>query len=83
MSDTSLLTEIIRRLDRIEKTIRPEKATWLTESEVMMITDLSRRTLARKRKEGVFNWSSASGRKVKYLRKDVENYINQNSTLKQ
>lgn len=81
MSDTALLTDIVKRLVRIEKTLRPTTANWLTEEEAMKLTDLSRCALWRKRKAGVFRWSSATGRKVKYLAKDVEAYLNDNSTL--
>ena len=54
---------------------------WMTEAEVMAATDLSKRSLFEKRKKGVFRFSTVSGRKIKYLRKDVESYINGNSTL--
>lgn len=82
-----LYREQSRRLEFIEQSLRVLTlnngvSKWITEDEAVMITGLSKRSLREKRKNGIFNWSSATGRKVKYLRKDVENYINNNSTLK-
>lgn len=82
-----LYREQSRRLEFIEQslkvlTLNNGISKWITEDEAALITGLSKRSLREKRKNGIFNWSSATGRKVKYLRKDVENYINNNSTLK-
>jgi hypothetical protein len=82
-----LYREQSRRLEFIEQSLRVLTlnngvSKWITEDEAALITGLSKRSLREKRKNGIFNWSSATGRKVKYLRKDVENYINNNSTLK-
>jgi hypothetical protein len=82
-----LYREQSRRLEFIEQslkvlTLNNGVSKWITEDEAVLITGLSKRSLREKRKNGIFNWSSATGRKVKYLRKDVENYINNNSTLK-
>jgi hypothetical protein len=82
-----LYREQSRRLEFIEQslkvlTLNNGLSKWITEDEAAIITGLSKRSLREKRKNGVFNWSSATGRKVKYLRKDVESYINNNSTLK-
>lgn len=54
---------------------------WMTEDEVVQMTGLKKRTLRDKRRRGVFNWTTATGRKVQYLRKDVEAYLDNNSTL--
>ncbi len=54
---------------------------WMTEEEVEAMTGLGKRSLRQKRTEGVFQFSTATGRKIKYLRKDVEAYLNNNSTI--
>jgi hypothetical protein len=82
-----LYREQSRRLEFIEQSLRVLTmnngvSKWITEDEAATITSLSKRSLRDKRKAGVFNWSTATGRKIKYLRKDVENYLNNNSTLR-
>lgn len=82
-----LYREQTRRLDFIEHSLRVLTlnngvSKWISETEAILITGLSKRSLRNKRAAGIFNWSSATGRKIKYLRKDVESYINNNSTLK-
>ncbi|MEX6691220.1 hypothetical protein QTN47_27165 [Danxiaibacter flavus] len=77
---------IMDKLDYLEKTIKVMSSNngfskWMDETEVIAMTGLCKRSLLEKRKAGVFNWSSATGRKIKYLRKDVEGYLNRNSTL--
>jgi hypothetical protein len=77
MSDVKFIKETILPLARNYK---PSK--WMSESEVIELTDLKSRRLLDLRKKGTFNWSTGSGRKIKYLRVDVEAYINNNSTLR-
>lgn len=77
---------IMNKLNLIEQTIKVLSinnghSRWITEEETMMMTGLKKRTLREKRKKGQFNYSAATGRKIKYLRKDVEDYLNNNSTL--
>jgi len=75
---------ILEKLNFLEKTIKginSTKSRWITEEEAMLLTDLSRRRLYDKRKNKIFNSTSATGRKVKYLRKDIEKYLEDNSTL--
>ena len=84
--DSKAFKIIMDKLEFLEKSIKVMSANngfskWMDEKEVIAMTGLSKRTLIDKRKDGVFNWSSATGRKIKYLRKDVEGYINNNSTL--
>ena len=77
------------KIDFLEKTVkimasRNSFTKWIDEEEAMLITGLSRRSLNDKRvgkPGGVFNYSSASGRKIKYLRKDCNDYLDNNSTL--
>jgi hypothetical protein len=75
-------TAIMERLDRIEAKIgRPAiKEKWVDEEEAMKITGLGKSSLRTRRKANCFTWSSATGRKPKYLRKDLEDYITKNST---
>ena len=54
---------------------------WLPEAEASLITGLSVRSLRSKRAEGVFRYSAPKGRKVQYLRTDIENYLSKNSNL--
>lgn len=77
------LQQILYRLDKIELLITKNKvqSRWMDETEAMAMTGLSKSSLARLRKGGVVNWSTASGRKIKYLRKDVTSYLDNNSTL--
>ena len=79
---------IIDKLTFLEQTVKVLSlnnghSRWITEEEAMMLTGLGKRSLHDKRKKGDFNFSTATGRKIKYLRKDVENYLNNNSTVKQ
>ncbi|HZW64665.1 MAG TPA: helix-turn-helix domain-containing protein [Hanamia sp.] len=79
---------IVDKLTFLEQTVKALSLNnghgrWITEEEAMMLTNLSKRSLQRKRKKGEFNYSTATGRKIKYLRKDVEAYLNNNSTLRQ
>ena len=78
---------IMDKLALIEQTIKALSLNnghgrWITEEETMMLTNLSKRSLQRKRKKGEFNYSTATGRKIKYLRKDVEAYLDDNSSIK-
>jgi hypothetical protein len=80
-----LTAQLNRRLDKIEATINALALSgghnkWLTEVETIQLTGLAKRSLLDKRKSGVFTYSTATGRKIKYLRKDVENYLNQNAS---
>lgn len=72
---------IMKRLDKLEEKIKPSFSKWMDEKEAMEITGLKKRSLIYKRKAGIFNFSTATGRKIKYLRKDIEAYLNDNSTL--
>lgn len=77
------LQTILHRLDRIELLITKARvpSRWMDETEAMALTGLSKNSLSRLRKSGAFNYSTATGRKIKYLRKDIEGYLNNNSTL--
>lgn len=77
---------IMDKLTFLEKSIKVMSShngfsRWMTEDEVVQMTGLKKRTLREKRRRGVFNWTTATGRKVKYLRKDVEGYLDNNSTI--
>ncbi len=77
MNDVKFIKETILP---IAKNYKPTK--WMFESEVIEVTGLKSRRLLDLRTKGTFNWSTGSGRKIKYLRADVEAYINNNSTLR-
>jgi hypothetical protein len=77
---------MVDKINFIEQTIKPlarnyKQPKWLNEDEVIEMTGLSKRSLRDKRAKGIFNWSTATGRKIKYLRVDIENYFDKNSTL--
>lgn len=75
-----LYNKLLQRLDGIEKILQETKynnvySKWVKESEAIALTGLSTRSLRAKRAAGIFSWSSATGRKIKYLRKDLESYL--------
>ena len=87
------MEEILYQLNRIEYKIdqllelleerdSPDATRWLPEARVMYLLSLSKRTLARLRSQGVFRTSSATGKKIKYYRVDVENYLYENSSVR-
>lgn len=85
--DSKAFKAIMDKLTFLEKSVKIMSShngfsRWMTEDEVMQITGLKKRTLREKRSKGVFNWTTATGRKIKYLRKDVEGYLENNSTIK-
>lgn len=74
-------------LDFLKQTIKPlvakaKPSEWVSEEEAKEITHLGSRSLLDKRKAGVFNWRTATGRKIEYLRKDIESYKNKFSTAR-
>jgi predicted DNA-binding transcriptional regulator AlpA len=75
-NDIAFLKEAILPLAKNFK-----KSTYMLESEVIEITGLSARSLRDKRAKGEFNFSTASGRKIKYIRKEIEEYITKKSTV--
>ncbi|MFT3679473.1 MAG: helix-turn-helix domain-containing protein [Ferruginibacter sp.] len=75
LSDIKFLKEAIVPLAKGHK-----PSQWMFENEVMEVTGLSKSSLKSYRKKMVFNWSTGTGRKIKYLRKDVEAFLNNNST---
>jgi hypothetical protein len=84
--DSKAFKSIMDKLIFLEQSVKVMSShngfsKWMDEAEVILLTGLSKRTLRDKRSRGVFNWSTATGRKIKYLRKDVEAYLNNNSTL--
>lgn len=83
---SSVWRQVVNDLAFLKKSILPlakshKPSQWIDEDEVISITGYSKKTIYNLRKNGTFNWSTATGRKIKYLRKDVENYINKNSTI--
>jgi hypothetical protein len=79
---TPEFNSIMERLDKLERLITKPSITetWVDEEEAMRITGLGKSSLRTRRKTNSFTWSSATGRKPKYLRKDLEDYITKNST---
>jgi hypothetical protein len=74
--DISVMKQLLFRMSGIKTN------DWVSEEDAMVMTSLSKRSLFNLRKNNTINWSTASGRKIKYSRKDLENYLNHNSTLK-
>ncbi|HXS59009.1 MAG TPA: helix-turn-helix domain-containing protein [Hanamia sp.] len=84
--DSKVFKVIMDRLEFLEKSIKIMSSNngfsrWMSEEEVMQMTGLKPRTLREKRRRGVFNWTTATGRKIQYLRKDVEGYLDNNSSI--
>ena len=84
--ESKAFKKIIEKLNFLEKTMKAlssnsRQTKWLTEEETMVLTGLGKRSLYNKRKRGDLSFTTATGRKIKYLRKDVEGYLNDNSTL--
>jgi antitoxin component of MazEF toxin-antitoxin module len=78
-----LIISMLKKLveNPIENTDEKSTKTWMLESEVMEMLDLKPRSLYELRMNNTLRSSTASGRKVKYLRADVEKYLNDNSNL--
>lgn len=77
---THVWNNVLSKLDFIEKTIchlaknyKPDE--YMFESEVMERLGLKKRQLYTLRIEGKLEWVTTSGRKIKYKRKSVEDYI--------
>jgi predicted DNA-binding transcriptional regulator AlpA len=83
--ESKAFKRIMDKLTFIEQTLKvmsanSSRSKWMMEDEVMALTRLSKRSLFDKRKKGEFEFSTATGRKIKYLRKDIDAYLNNNST---
>ena len=77
-NDLSYLISVVEPL-----ALNAKKSKWMTEEEVIQVTGLKRGSLRKKRVNMEFNWGYAgAGRKVQYLRKDIEAMMDKNSTLK-
>jgi hypothetical protein len=85
--DSKAFKTIMDKLTFIEQAIKAMSTNngnskWITEDEAVLMTGLSKRSLRDKRKKGIFNFSTPTGRKIKYLRKDVTDYLDKNSTIR-
>jgi len=82
--DSEAFKQIMQKLESIENLLKersPGKPSkWVDEEEAMKITGLGESSLRTRRKNNSFTWSSETGRKPKYLRKDLEDYIEKNSS---
>jgi len=84
--DSKAFKKIMDKLNFIEQTIiamapKNSVSKWMSEAEVMALLNLSKRSLQRKRSAGVLEWSTESGRKIKYLRKSIESFLDKNSSM--
>jgi len=84
--DSKAFKKIMDKLNFIEQTIiamspKNSVSKWMSEAEVMALLNLSKRSLQRKRSAGILEWSTESGRKIKYLRKSVDRFLDKNSTM--
>lgn len=81
--DSKDFKKLISKIDRIEQFIKESKkapAKWISEEDAMILTKLGKSSLRKKRSRGIFTYSTATGRKIKYLKKEIEDYLNDNST---
>ena len=84
--DSKAFKQFMNRFDALERCVKTlagknVNPKWIHEEEAIAITGLSKSTLARKRKDGLLNYSTQSGRKIKYLRRDIEKFLDDNSTV--
>lgn len=82
--DSEAFKQIMQKLESIENLLKersPGKPSkWVDEQEAMNITGLGKSSLRNRRKSNAITWSTETGRNIKYLRKDLEDYIEKNST---
>lgn len=84
--DSNAFKIIMDKLSFLEASVKAMSVNhsfskWMTQEDVMIVTGLCKSSLQKKRREGIFKFSTVSGRKIKYLRKDVESYMNGNRTI--
>jgi tRNA nucleotidyltransferase (CCA-adding enzyme) len=78
------LSRIESQIDRIYQmmvTGSTAQGKWMNEDEVMTFLNLSKKSLQILRRNGTLSVSSATGRKFKYLRKDVEKYVSRHAYI--
>lgn len=81
--DSKEFRRLIKRINTIEqfvKEVKIDKSKWISEEDVMNLTGLGKSSLRKKRGRGIFTYSTATGRKIKYLKKEIEDYLNDNAT---
>jgi carbamoylphosphate synthase small subunit len=79
--DSKAFKIIMDKLTLLEAAVKAQNARqglskYMSEEEVMQVTRLSKRALAEKRKAGIFMGHTSTGKKIQYLRKEVEAYLN-------
>jgi len=74
------LEKLLLRSLPIETNTKTSK--WMSEAETMKELNLKRSSLFNLRASGVLRYSTASGKKIKYWREDVEKYLLQHSNVK-
>lgn len=78
--ESAAFKKIMKKLDFLEKTVRSviPSGKWISEDEAMQITGLGKRSLRNRRVNGLFTFSTETGKNIKYLRSDIEDYLNNN-----
>ncbi len=75
--ESNAFRQLMKKLNRIEAIALAAKNTdWVSEDEAEQITGLGKRSLLEKRKKGLIEWRTASGRKIQYKRNSLDNYLN-------
>jgi|KBSSwiStaDraftv2_1062776.scaffolds.fasta_scaffold66045_1 hypothetical protein len=72
---------VIEILEKLKDERTPLADKWLTESQVLKILNVGKKSLQRIRLSNKIRFSSATGRKFLYYKADVENYIYDNSSV--
>ena len=83
--DRKEFRKLMNRINTIEDFVREAKSNkiprkWISEDDVMSLTGLGKSSLQKKRREGIFTYTSASGRKIQYLKSEIEDYLNDHAT---
>jgi hypothetical protein len=85
--ESKAFKRIMDKLNYVENTVKVivsnnSQNPLITEDEAVILTGYSKRSLREKRRKGLLDFSTATGRKIKYKRKDIENYLNNNTSTK-
>jgi predicted DNA-binding transcriptional regulator AlpA len=83
--DRKEFRKLMNRINTIEEFVKEVKSNkmprkWISEEDVMSLTGLGKSSLRKKRSRGVFTYSTATGRKIQYLKKEIEDYLNDHAT---
>lgn len=77
------LAALEKKIAALEKAIQQSSSTqWIPEEDAMKILSLGKKSLQLLRIKGELRYSTATGRKIKYYKPDIERYLDSNSNKK-